>query len=139
MTVSRKDQMNGWEQVVLRTARNLIETTGWCQGELSRDHNGDPISSYDYKASSWSLAGAINLSFWIHGPVVGNKRILRDKKVDILRRLRDRSADHLQRWNDEPGRQAAHVVDLLEQVAASYGDVSGGGGHCDSLNVVKSG
>ena len=56
MTVSRKDQMNGWEQVVLRTARNLIETTGWCQGELSRDHNGDPISSTTTRRASWSLA-----------------------------------------------------------------------------------
>ena len=140
MTVKRSDQLLGWEQIVLRTARNMVEVTGWTQGARARDHSGGSVNPIEFEASSFSLVGAVDVAFWIHEPITlhyGNKKLLADKKADILRRLKDRSADDLQRWNDEKERRAAHVVDLIAQVAWSYGDRGDSRGHCDGVNVVR--
>ena len=124
MTVERDDQLDGFEAYVLLSARNCIERVGWTQGARARDRYGDPVLPMAYEADAYSLRGALDVGFGIHRPTIlyPHRKLLADKKAELLRRVKELSADDMEAWNDAKGRQAAHVVDLLVQVAATYGE-----------------
>ena len=121
----REDQLDGFETYVLLSARNCIERVGWTQGARARDPYGDMVSPVlAANVDAYSLVGALEVGIYIHRPslLYGNQKLLRSKISELLRRVEALATPDMETWNDEPRRQAAHVVDLLEQVAASYGE-----------------
>jgi hypothetical protein len=98
---------------LLRNARARI-VRGWCQHASARDGDGRIVEPWDDSARSWSLLGAVVA-------VTEPKRLERgDLSIDELRRalgalaqlIPDPSLEH---WNDERGRTAADVLDVLDR------------------------
>lgn len=108
--------MSGDVSAVLRKAAEVLETDGWCQGNLS---------TLDGRVCAMGAVIWATHELW-DGYKPGDQR----RRVDVqelaldalgLRALGDGVRDSLLHpvavWNDEPGRTMADVVKLFGQVA----------------------
>ena len=96
---------------VLRRARILIRT-GWCQHADGRNAGGLAVEPWDRSATSWSLLGALvaqttPLRLERGELGIGALRLALGALAHVL------EVDSLTDWNDDPGRTATDVCDIL--------------------------
>jgi len=98
---------------ILSRAHGLV-SFGWCQGADASDAELYPVEPWSARACHWSLLGALAAA--LGPPQLGTSESpalvaeLRLALVAISARIPDWS---LQRWNDDPQRTQAGVVDML--------------------------
>jgi hypothetical protein len=85
--------------------------TGWCQGSIARDEDGDAVDALSSDARRWSTLGALMAS-WGGGPVEDLRTA-----VAAVRDSIDRAP--LEVWNDRPGRTHKDVVAAFERAITS--------------------
>lgn len=109
---------------MLNEARALL-ARGWCQGMGARDDRGRQTWVLNPHAARYCLTGAVRKAAW--------QVAWRDTERGISRYngrqqdLEHESYTHLQRftrmevaaWNDQPKRQQAEVLTLLDQAIAA--------------------
>jgi hypothetical protein len=92
---------------VLRRARDMV-AAGWCQGSAARNSAGTPVSAASDDACQFCLYGAVARAAWY----------LRDFDAEgtaiCAIRLAGEIDGGLIRWNDQPSRTQADVVNLLD-------------------------
>jgi hypothetical protein len=95
---------------VLKSARDLVATRGWCQKVRARDGYGKRQVSHDHeRAGQFSVVGAI------YRAAAGNED-LRDVALAVLAKAVNESPrpSDIDGWNDEPGRTRAQVIEAFD-------------------------
>jgi hypothetical protein len=88
---------------VLRGARDLINGSGWTQGDF-------------YNCDGYCLDGALlEANLQLHGTRLQD-RVTFDTYYEARELLRGGCFGDVIGWNDEPGRTKEEVVDLLDRV-----------------------
>jgi hypothetical protein len=103
---------------ILQGAHALI-VSGWCQGADALDAHGQAVEPWDEEATSWSLLGALVAQ------TEPARLETEDLTVAMLRRAVGAlaevlSAESLHEWNDDPGRSAQEVADILTRATSRF-------------------
>lgn len=103
-----KGEMEMTAPEILRAAATLLIRQGWTQGVTARDAFGLPTFAGLPEATCWCMLGAIAKVSGIWAP------------TGPLQLLRTYLGVHgISKWNDEPGRTRAEVVNALLGAAES--------------------
>lgn len=105
---------------VLESAAFVIRGGFWTQGALARDkRGGETLSGADPKAACWCASGALLLAAKDLG-VSPDSASFAEETAD---RFAERTSPHWNSvlFNDEPGRTASEVADLLDAAAQRLG------------------
>ena len=93
---------------IFKKARRLL-STGWCQGELSRDANNNPCEPYENCATQWCALGALSA--------------VADTSDFNFSRLAGELVNHLgvdifgiSDWNDNPRRTQSEVLEEFDNL-----------------------
>lgn len=105
---------------VLQAVRDrLREPQDWTQGAWARDNFGKPVGVFHLGAVCWCLDGALGLAC--------ESFVGRDSAVRELARTNSMLVDDytdasllawVRRWNDDPDRTHAEVIDLIDRTMA---------------------
>jgi hypothetical protein len=101
-------------------ARGLV-VDGWCQRASARDRRGAEVPAWSEEARCWSLLGALLASWHRHDAD--------SRRADVVAHLADAEAlggatqilgeavgtTSLARWNDEPLRTQADVIEAFDR------------------------
>lgn len=107
------DPRRGEEQFSVRIvadARGRV-LSGWCQGSIAQDEDGDAVDVLSSDARRWSTLGAL-IASWGGGPVQDLRRAVAALHASI-------EPAPLEVWNDRPGRTHDEVVDAFERAITS--------------------
>lgn len=85
--------------------------TGWCQGSIAQDEDGDAVDALSSDARRWSTLGAL-IASWGGGPVENLRGALAAVHASI-------EQAPLEVWNDRPGRTHEDVVNAFERAIRS--------------------
>jgi hypothetical protein len=104
---------------MLTGARRFVDA-GWCQGAHARDDAGLEVPSWSEEARAWSLLGAL-LASWHRQDSQENGNVAAHlidahalgHATEVLGNVIGNVS--LERWNDDPGRSRAEVIDALER------------------------
>ena len=99
-------------QDILNAAADLIERTGWTQGEFAKDADGDPVSATSPFANCFCMFGAI---YRVTAEVSPRGSIMADLAEEIL--AERVGYDHFSKWNDHPDRTKEEVIAALRGVS----------------------
>lgn len=101
---------------LLRDARGRVEH-GWCQHAAACDRAGHSVDPWEPSADAWSLLGAIVAGTEPSRLETGELTL--DELQAALGALAKVIDDpSLALWNDQPGRAAAEVVQVLDEALA---------------------
>ena len=101
------------QEQLLSYARDLVATS-WTQHAEARDAARVPVDACSPEAVSWSLLGALRLSYerfaWNDGHDAAAAQLVRSCALlaDVI------DSDSLPGWNDRSGRTQADVLDALD-------------------------
>jgi hypothetical protein len=85
--------------------------TGWCQGDIAQDEDGDAVDALSSDARRWSTLGAL-LASWGGGAIDDLRSALAAVHASI-------EQAPLEVWNDRPGRTHDDVVAAFERAITS--------------------
>lgn len=85
--------------------------TGWCQGSIAQDEDGEAVDALSSDARRWSTLGAL-LASWGGGPV-------EDLRAAVAAVHDSVEQAPLEVWNDRPGRTRNDVVAAFERAITS--------------------
>lgn len=86
--------------------------TGWCQGSIAQNEDGDAVDALSSDARRWSTLGAL-IASWGGGPVKDLRRAVAAVHASIEQEAA------LEVWNDRPGRSHDEVVAAFERAISS--------------------
>lgn len=100
-------------QEILLAAADLIEHTGWTQGQNARDINGRKCAPGSLRAICFCLEGSqVRIA-------PRSRRQREDARIMVHRELEQRGfARASWFWNDQTGRTKEEVVELMRAAAA---------------------
>jgi hypothetical protein len=81
--------------------------TGWCQGSIAQDEDGDAVDALSSDARRWSALGAL-IASWGGGPIENLRTALAAVHAST-------EQAPLEVWNDRPGRTHDDVVAAFER------------------------
>lgn len=97
---------------VLSAAADLIDATGWTQGELARNQDGDGVIESSPDAVCFCASGAV----WRASDSIADFR-RRDAVAGRALRALSSMVGVVPDWNDAPNRTQSEVVTALRQAA----------------------
>jgi len=99
---------------ILTNARAFI-ANGWCQGHSAYDADGCPINATSPRA----------VCFCIYGAFDATGIILEDSVIELFKETNGLPQNKpLSRWNDEPGRTQAEVLEAFDHAIAKAKEVN---------------
>ena len=104
---------------VLTAARERL-SKGWCQKSYAKDAAGRVVSAHSQKAVNFCIIGALDAS--VTG-FDGRGNIMRSARVVVaehIEKICDLPARTIAKFNDDPGRTHADVLDLMDKAIAAY-------------------
>ena len=96
--------------LMMAQARERV-VTGWCQGAVAEDTDGQAVGPGSSEARRWSILGAV-LASWDGGPVAELRQA-----IASLRSSTQQSP--LEVWNDRPERTQKDVIVAFERAIES--------------------
>lgn len=103
-----EDETLAEARAALKQAACLLREKGWTQNEYARDGEGRPCDPNSPEAVCFCALGAIRRSTL-------DRRAMR-KAIDLIKKA-SKHPNGIDVWNDETGRTADEVIDLLEELA----------------------
>ena len=104
---------------VLRRAKEVVATKGWCQGVAARDEEDNPTLTYSGRACKFCFHGAIWYALWEIG---GLCRIYDAEIAQTITSIVPESTttNHgyivLGDWNDDPKRTKKQVLAMYDKI-----------------------
>lgn len=110
MVMAEVVEEEGFSVRIVAEARRRV-LTGWCQGSIAQDEDGDDVDALSSDARRWSTLGAL-IASWGGGPIEDLRHAVAALHASI-------EPAPLEVWNDRPGRTHDEVVDAFEHALKS--------------------